>query len=152
MCPQLRPCWWLIACGCVGIRRCNVTTRNSAENCKGSSAMKIQSSEPKCKVTRIERNWQATWKYNGITSLRLNGTFVRRTTDLEKTTNTNWLPFSLSVTTSADAFCAQEQLSAIWRNTWKEPDFTREQSTHPSKVPQKHCLWKEILSQQRIRH
>ena len=48
-------------------------------------------------------NWQANWTYNAITSLLLNGTFVRKTTDLDKTANMNWLPFSLSVTTSADA-------------------------------------------------
>ena len=44
------------------------------------------------------------WTCNAITSLTLNGTVVPRTTDLEKTVNMNWLPFSLSVTTIIDAF------------------------------------------------
>jgi len=51
--------------------------------------------ERKCNVTSIEPNWQANWNHNAITSLLLNDTFVRRTTDLEKTVNTNWLLISL---------------------------------------------------------
>ena len=62
------------------------------------------SGEPQCKVTSIKPNWQANWTDNEITSLLLNDTFVRRTTDLEKTFNMNWLLISLSVTTISDAF------------------------------------------------
>jgi len=62
------------------------------------------SGEPKCKVTSIESNWQTNWTYNAITSLLLNDTSVRRTTDLEKTFNMNWLLISFSVTTISDAF------------------------------------------------
>jgi len=60
----------------------------------------------KCKVAAIKPKWQAIWTYNVITSLLLNGTFIGRTTDLEKTANINWLvlPFSLSVAKSAEAF------------------------------------------------
>jgi len=39
-----------------------------------------------------------------MTLLLLNGTFIQRTNDLEKTANMNWLLISLSVTTIADAF------------------------------------------------
>jgi len=62
------------------------------------------SGERKCKVTSIKQNWQVNWTYNAITLLVLNDTFVRRTTDLEKTANVNWLLISLSATTIADAF------------------------------------------------
>jgi len=78
------------------------------------------SGERKCKVTSIKPNWQANWTYNAITSLLLNGTFIRRT-DLETTPNMNWLLISLSVI--ADAFLhkgkvwADDQLAALWRNT-----------------------------------
>jgi len=50
---------------------------------------------------------------------------------MEKTANINSLPFSVCVTTSADAFLyegkvwAHHQLSSLWRNTRKEPNFTR---------------------------
>jgi len=43
------------------------------------------SSERRCKVTPVKSNWQANWTCNAITSLLLNDTFVRRTTNLEKT-------------------------------------------------------------------
>ena len=51
-----------------------------------------------------EPNWQSNWTYNAITSLLLDGTFVRKTTALEKSADMYWLPFSFSATTSADAF------------------------------------------------
>jgi len=56
-------------------------------------------------VNQTELTSELTSSSNAITSLLLSGTFVRRTTDLEKTANIymNWLPFSLSVTASADA-------------------------------------------------
>ena len=81
--------------------------------------------ERKCKVTSIKPNWQTNWTYNAVTSLLLNDTFVRRTTDSEKTVKMNFLLMSLAVTTIADAFVhkgtvwAHDQLSALWRNTWK---------------------------------
>ena len=49
------------------------------------------SGERKCNVTWIKPNWQADWTYNAITSLLSNDTFVRRTSDLEKTANMSWL-------------------------------------------------------------
>ena len=83
------------------------------------------SGERKCKVTPVKRNWQTNWTYNAVTSLLLNDTFVRRTTYLEKTVETNFLLISLAVTTIADAFVykgnvwANDQLSALGRNTRK---------------------------------
>ena len=61
-------------------------------------------SERQRNVTSVKPNWQAIWTYSVITSLLLNGTVVRITSDLEKTANMNWLPFLLSVITSVDAF------------------------------------------------
>ena len=55
----------------------------------------------------------------------LHGSFIQRTTDLEKTANMNWF-YSLSLTTSADTFLykgnvwAHDKLSPSWRNTWKK--------------------------------
>jgi len=43
------------------------------------------SGKRKCKVTSIKPIWQANRSYSAITSLLLNGNFVRRTIDLEKT-------------------------------------------------------------------
>ena len=63
------------------------------------------SGERKCNVTWIKPNWQADWTYNAITSLLSNDTFVRRTSDLEKTANMSWLPFLLSLTTSGTRSC-----------------------------------------------
>jgi len=94
------------------------------------------SSESKCKVTPVKQNWQAIWIYNAITSLLLNDTFFRRTTDLEKTVNINFLLISLSVITIADAFLhkcnvwTHDQLSALWCNTRKKQ--TSQNSNHAS--------------------
>ena len=67
-------------------------------------------------------------------------TFVRRTTDLEKTTNiyTNWLPFSLSVTTSADVFLVTfgHTINYLLYNAIHERNQTS-QDSNPPKVPQK---------------
>ena len=82
--------------------------------------------ERKCKVMSIKPNWPANWTYNAITSLLLNDTFIRRTSDLKKTANMNWLSFSLLVTTNADAFLhksnvwVHDQLSALLHNSLKK--------------------------------
>ena len=83
-----------------------------------------------------------SWTYKAMASLLLNGTFVGRTTDLEKTVNMNWLPFSLSVTTSIDAFLYEGNVWAhvnfsLYHAIHENPDFTREQPMHPPKIPQK---------------
>jgi len=92
------------------------------------------SGERKCKVVSIKPNLQANWTCNAITSLLLNGAFVRRTTDLEKTVNINWLLIWLSVTTIADAHkgnvWAHDQPSALWHNTQKKQ--TSQRATHAS--------------------
>ena len=72
-----------------------------------TSAIEIRASSSRCKVTSIKPNWQANLTYNAITSLLLNGSFVRRITDLEKTAKINYLLFSLTVTISADTFLYQ---------------------------------------------
>ena len=65
----------------VDIRQCNATTRNQVESCKWSSAM-----ERRAQVQSYVNQTELTnWIYNAITSLLLNDTFVRRTTDLEET-------------------------------------------------------------------
>jgi len=82
---------------------------------------------------------QSNWndKQTEIT-LVLNGTFVRRASDLEKTANMNFLPYSHSLTRSTDVFLykgniwAHDQLFALWRKT--KPKFTREHPMHPPKV------------------
>ena len=94
------------------------------------------SSERKCKVTPVKPNWQANWTYSAITSLLLNDTFVRRTTNLDKTANMNFLLISLSVTTTPDVFLhkgnawTHDQLSTLWRNTRKNRLHKR--ATHAS--------------------
>ena len=99
------------------------------------------SDERKCTVAPVKPNWQAIWTYNAITSLLLNDTYVRRTTDLEKTVDINFLLMPLSVTTSADAHkgkvWAHDQPPALRRSTRKKTDFTREQPMHTPKVPLK---------------
>ena len=84
------------------------------------------SGERKCKATSIKPNWQANWTYNAIISHLLNDTFLRKTTDLEKTVNINWLLIQLSVITiyrrrflAKRQAWAYDQLSALWRNTGK---------------------------------
>ena len=47
--------------------------------------------EGKCEVSSIKPKWQVNWTHNAITSFFLNRSFVRRTTDLEKTDNKNRL-------------------------------------------------------------
>jgi len=42
------------------------------------------SDQRQCKVAWIKLNWQANGTYKAITSLLLNDTFIRTTTDLEK--------------------------------------------------------------------
>jgi len=99
------------------------------------------SGECKCKVTSIKPNWQASWTCS----------FVRRRTDLMKTVNMHWLLISLSVITIADAFLLKR-----WRlgtrstirfmtQYTKKTDFTREQSLHSPKVPQKTKFIQECL-------
>ena len=112
------------------------------ERRKGSSAMEILAASSCAKLRRSNRSdKEMNLQCNYFESLLLNDTFVRRTTDLEKTANMNWLPFSLWVTTCADALLfkgyvwAHDQLFALWRNTRKERDFTREQPMHPPKAP-----------------
>ena len=93
-------------------------------------------------MTSIKPNWQGIWTYNAITSLLLNGSFVGRTTDLEKTAKMNWLRFLLWLTSSADTFMhegnvwAHDELSAVWRNTRKKIDFTREKPMQLPQAPQ----------------
>jgi len=99
------------------------------------------SDERKFKITSIKPNWQPNWTNSVITSLLLSGTFVRRTTYLEKTANINWLPFSLLVSTSADAFLhkrlgAQSTIRFITQYT-KRTRLHMRAIMHPSKVPQK---------------
>jgi len=55
-------------------------------------------------VNQTELTSEFNLQCNYSKSLSLNDTFVRRTTDLEKTANMIWLSFSLSLTTSADTF------------------------------------------------
>ena len=76
-------------------------------------------------------------------SLVLNGTFVRRTGNLEKTVTWTEIHFSLSVTTHADAFLCKgniwghDQLSTLWHNTRKK-HTSQESNTYISpKFPQK---------------
>ena len=115
-----RSCLWLIACCCDGHYSVPLPVVIKPKAVKEALQW---SGKRKCKVTSIKLNWQANWTYNAITSLLLNGTFIRRTTDSEKTANMNWLLISLSVSTIADAFLhkgkvwAHDQLSALWRNT-----------------------------------
>ena len=84
------------------------------------------SGKRRCKVTPVKPNWQTNWTYNAVTSLLLNDTFIRRTTDLEKTVKMNFLLISLAVTTIADAFVhkgnvwAHDSIPALWRNTRKK--------------------------------
>jgi len=133
--------WWTS-------RQCTAITRNQAESCKGSSV-----TERPAQMQSYVNQTVLTSKLNlnAITLLMLNDAFVRRTTDLEKTVNINWLFISLSVTTIADAFLhksdiwahyqlrvwAHYQLSALWHNLRKEQEHTREQQMHPPKVPPK---------------
>jgi len=80
-----------------------------------------------------------TTVWEPLHSLLLDGTFMRRTTDLEK--NCTWTDcfISLSVTTIADTFLhkcnvwAHDQLPALWRNTRKK--HTSQATFHSSQNP-----------------
>ena len=85
--PQLCPCLWLIACCSIGHKtvyryqsliKPKVVNRSSAVKIWGARTFQCYVNQP---------NWQANWTYENstITSLLLNGIFVRRMTDLEKT-------------------------------------------------------------------
>ena len=115
----LRPCLWLIACCCGGhwtvcCYPSQLSRKLYRKLCHGDS-----SGKRKCEVTSTKPNWQANWTYNAITSLLLNGTFIVRMADMEKTSNKNWLPFSLSLTTSADTFLFKGNDSAPDQLMWE---------------------------------
>jgi len=61
--------------------------------------MEMQAASSSAKLRQSNRNDKRT-----EITLVLNGTFVRRATDLEKTANMNFLPFLHSLTTSTDVF------------------------------------------------
>ena len=87
--PAIHPCLWRMSCCCVGhFKQCTATIPR-AESCKVALLKLLCYGDPngdlKCKVTSVKSNWQRNWTYNAITSLFLNGTFVRRTNDMEKT-------------------------------------------------------------------
>jgi len=124
MCPLATSMFMTIACYCgehLESRQCTATSHNQAESCV-KEALQWRLERRVQVQSYVNQNEMASelwnWTYNAITSLALNGTFVRRTTDLEKTLNMNWLPFSLSVNTIADEFLFEG-------NVWAHVSYSR---------------------------
>jgi len=53
--------------------------------------MEIQATNESANLRQLKPKLQANRTYNAATSLVLDGAFIRRTTDLEKAVNMNWL-------------------------------------------------------------
>jgi len=70
----------------VNIRQCTAIIRDQAERCEETSAMERRAQVQSC---ANQTELTSELNFNAITSLLSNDTFVRRTTELEKTVNMN---------------------------------------------------------------
>jgi len=113
-------------------------TSGSVSPCQHHSQMSRKlyngdrSGECKCKVASIKPNWQANWTCKAVTSFLLKRHFRSKS---------NWLGENCQHELITFITCGNykrrrvfgrvwmhDQLSALWRNTWKELDFTRKES------------------------
>jgi len=87
--------------------------------------MEIQATIESAKLRQSNRNYKRIELTMQLLHSCLNGAFVRRIANLEKTVNANWWPLAFGTHTSRRVLVsknawAHDQLSALWRNTKKQ--------------------------------